>query len=781
MNRVYSFINDFNFLFNSDKFISKKDVDRLFLKYDKIINDVELLEDKTLKEKVTSLINDPYKLIDSRNKKYVNKKLIEYKDYFDNMFKGIDDNIILDDEQRKAIIIDEDYSLVIAGAGSGKTTTMAAKVKYLVDKMHVKEDKIILLAFTNKACEELSSRINDDFGLNVEVLTFHKLGMKFLRRMMARPLKIVGAGTFNQIVEEYVTKYIFEDKVKLKDFLEVFEKYVTFDDKCLEFKTFDDYFRFYADKTYELNKDNLEENCNKRINNRIGYYTSIKGEKYKSKGEVLIANYLYKNSINYIYEKMYPHKVGEDRSYSPDFTISNNGSEIYIEYYGLNKYHEDGKYTEEEIDFYKKLIEKKRSLHKQYGTDLIELYSEYDTKTNYLNELDKSLDERYVTKIPKTNKEIFYKLLYTSKEVQYFRVIALFYAFITRFKEKGNSINDFDEYINKTENDLIKRQLKYLKEFYCYYENKIHSEYKIDFQDMINYAYRYADRLKNKLSFDYIVIDEYQDISFQRYNFAKKVSDLFDAKIVAVGDDWQAIYGFSGSDIELFTKFYELMGYAEIIKIQKTYRNSQELLDVTTDFVSKDTSVFNKTLVSDKHLHKPIDVWYYDTKKPVSKYECLNKIIEDIYRNNKDSKILLLGRFNQEKEHLFNSKLFSQGEVDSIICRNTLGAKIDFLTVHASKGLGYDQVIILNGLNDKYGFPSQIEDEEVLKVLDKSINSQIEYREERRLFYVALTRTKNKVYILCPYLPMDKRSDFVREIENNENVNRVLNVLDNEN
>ncbi len=779
MKRIYNFINEFNLLINKDKYISKRDINKLLDKYNDILNNVDSLDDELLINKTKYVLNNIDKIIDIKNEKFVNSKLIEYKDYFDNMFKGIDDNIVLDQEQRISILTDEDYSLVIAGAGSGKTTTMAAKVKYLVEKMNVPESKIILLAFTNKACEELQTRITEDFKLNIEVLTFHKLGMKFIRDIFKKPVSIIGPGTFHMICEKYVTEYLFKDKTKLRKFMETFKDFVYFDDKALSYESFDEYFKYYADKTFELNKHNLKEYCDIRIKNRLENNRSINGEVFRSASEAMIANYLYINSINYTYEKTYPFKLEEGRSYIPDFTIDNNDKNVYIEFYGLSKYYSDGNYSEDEIEFYKKLIEKKRKLHNKYGTDLIELYYEYDFDTNYLKELDKNITSRFITKVPKKYKEVFYTLLYTSKEVQYFKVVNLFETFISRFKEKGYSLKDFDRLINEEEDKLIKDQLEFIKEVYIYYEREIHDNNKIDFQDMINYAYRFAHTLKDRRSYgyDYIVIDEYQDISRQRYNFAKRISDLFEAKIVAVGDDWQAIYGFSGSDVDLFTRFYELMGYASIIKIQNTYRNSQELLDITTDFVSKDQGVFNKVLKSTKHLDKPIEIYYYDLTKEKSKYDILVSIIKKIYDENKDNKILLLSRFSKERDELIRSKYFANLSKDKMICRKVRDANIDFLTVHKSKGLGYDQVIILNGLNDTYGFPSKVKDEEVLKALDKDKTSYINYPEERRLFYVALTRTKNKVYILSPYVPIDKRSEFVREIENNENVSRNLMVL----
>lgn len=757
---VESFINDFRMIMHSDEYVNKKKIDAFFDKYSDIVFNLENLQDNNIALKI---VNEGYKLIEKKNERYVQNKLIVYKDYFDNMFKGIDEDILLDEEQRRAILTDEDYSLVIAGAGSGKTTTMAAKVKYLVDIKKVKQDRIILLAFTNKACSELASLINGSFNLDVEVLTFHKLGMKFLREIFKKPLEIAGQGTFNIILKQYITEYIFKDKDKLKLFIDTFDKYVHFDDKCFDFDSYDDYYKYYVNKVYLNNKYSLDVFCNSRIRNRYIRYTSITGERFKSRPEVIIANYLYKNSINYAYEKMYPNVLKDFKLYHPDFTIDDNGKNIYVEYYGLLKYSRDGKYEEEVIDAYKNTIKKKRKLHEKYGTDLIELYSEYDD-TNFITELDKELSKRKVTKNLKTYKDIFYKLMYTSTEGPYYKLIGLFNSFIYRFKEEGKILEDFNELILKCDGKKEENEIKFIKEFFIFYENKIHSNYQVDFPDMINYAYKNTKYIKDK--YDYIIIDEYQDISKMRYQFAKRISDLLGAKIVAVGDDWQAIYGFSGSDIELFTNFYNMMGYADIIKIQNTYRNSQELLDLTTDFVSKNTQQFTKKLKSNKHLKKPVEIIYYDDFD--SKMDALVRIISHL----KDKKILLLGRFNFEKEQLLLSDRFKKGEYNKIICNDVIKADIDFLTVHKSKGTGYDEVILLNGINDKLGFPSQIVDDNLMRLLNINKIDLIEYPEERRLFYVALTRTKNKVYILTPKVPPSKRSDFIREIENNENVIR---------
>ena len=114
--------------------------------------------------------------IEENNQKFIDESLINLKDYFDKMFRHVDENIVLDDEQRKAILTDEDYNLIIAGAGSGKTTTLAAKVKYLVEIKNIKPEQILIISFTNKAVDELKERINDQFRIPAKICTFHKFG-----------------------------------------------------------------------------------------------------------------------------------------------------------------------------------------------------------------------------------------------------------------------------------------------------------------------------------------------------------------------------------------------------------------------------------------------------------------------------------------------------------------------------------------------------------------------------------------------------------------------------
>ena len=792
LEQINRFIDEFHAIYKLDSYISKKVIDHFYDKYTYLINiSNEInINDETKNKYFKLIVNQGYQIINQKNKKYVKQNLETEKEYFDNMFQDIDTNIKLDEEQRRAILIDEDYSLIIAGAGSGKTTTMAAKVKYLIDKKNVNPNNIMVLSFTNSSVEDLKELLNNKFKLGVEVLTFHKLGMKLLRGTENIKYDIIAEAGIYKIIEEYFLEVVFKNKELLKEYKEVFSEYLYLDEECLNYNSYNEYYKYYMDKKYNKCKDNIKQEIKKRKNNRSIYLMTINGEKVKSQGEVKIANYLFERNINYKYEEIYPYTLKDNRTYKPDFTIDNNNQKTYIEYFGLATLKKDGNY-ESVSEKYKEEISLKKETHNNNHTDLIELYREYESGDYFIKVLSEEIDKRNIEKNKKTDKEIFYRLLETAKASSYKNLISVIMTFINIFKENGHKTEDFLKLEQNCNDEKLLKQLKYIKEIFKYYENKIHSQNKIDFNDMINHAYQNVEIFKEEkkwINYKYVIIDEYQDISLQKHNLTKKISDLFQSKIVAVGDDWQTIFSFSGSDIELFLKFEENMGYCEEIKITNTYRNSQELIDVAGEFIQKNKKQIPKVLHSNKRLYKPIKLVEYEydeTDENMKNFsKKLEELIIEIYNHHPDDNILLLSRFNGELEKLLLSKLFYKDKINDkkIKCKAVPKANIDILTVHKSKGLGYDRVIILNGVNAKHGFPSQIKDKEIIKYLKEEIakenNNNInesydidnfEYLEERRLFYVAMTRTRNELYIMTPST-YKIRSKFINEIENNKNV-----------
>lgn len=142
--------------------------------------------------------------------------------------------------------------------------------------------------------------------------------------------------------------------------------------------------------------------------------------------------------------------------------------------------------------------------------------------------------------------------------------------------------------------------------------------------------------------------------------------------------------------------------------------------------------------------------------------EAIEKSLDDIVsKSGAESSVLLIGRYNFDGKNLTKLEDFFEWQNDKIVSKKYPKLDISFMTAHASKGLGRDNVVIINGKDDVLGFPSKIEDDPVMKLVIKDDES-MDFEEERRLFYVALTRTKNRVYIVTPQL---KPSKFILEIQ----------------
>lgn len=292
---------------------------------------------------------------------------------------------------------------------------------------------------------------------------------------------------------------------------------------------------------------------------------------------------------------------------------------------------------------------------------------------------------------------------------------------------------------NKTKDDFKKLfkidsfLSKYTYIIKCFYENDLASSNSFDFDDLIIKA---THVLNKATKYKYIIVDEFQDTSNIRFNLINKIRVLNNATLFCVGDDYQSIYHFSGCNLNIFFNFTKLIPNSVILKLKYTYRNSMELISVSSRFVMKNNFQIKKELLSNKHLNRPVEFIYYLNPK---------RAFIKIYNKLKmKGELLVLGRNN------FDIKTFSQEEIP------------EFMSVHSSKGLESDNVILLNMTDGMYGFPNKIINSKLLEELHPSDKSFL-YAEERRLFYVALTRTKNKVYILVPIF---KKSSFIKELKN---------------
>ena len=732
---------------------------------------------EAVKDKVSDFNLDEY------NESVLKIQREKYRDYFDHILDDVNPNIKLDDEQINAILADEDRALIIAGAGTGKTTTMTAKVKYLVDIKHIDPRDILVMSYSNRDVQELRDRINEDLNIPADVTTFHSLGLRYVRQVFTgKKCYVVEDNLRRRIFIDYLKKEIYSSPDNLSKFMHLFNEETTGDEYIYgpflkenyqNYATFDEYFEAYKEHRKSETKD-IRKVIDSRVSFDINNATprTLKGERVKSKGEARIANWLFEHCIDYSYEELYDEVLPDANTYRPDFTLTIGGNKYYIEYFGLSNSENP---TDQDYERIRKIKEK---FHKENKTNFIAL--DYSREIDYLDVLERELNNYGIrTDKRRSDAEIYETILNRNELAEFYRLQNFFYRVIDKVKA-SDVREDFDALVNERiekcndiENaSLMQAQYQQIRKFYIYYGKKIHREEDrvgFDFSDMIYYARKYVNTLdETHFNYKYVIVDEYQDISSDRYALANATVSRSGAKLLAVGDDWQTIYSFAGSRIEYVYNFQKYFKGAKLFKITKTYRNSQSLIDYAGQFIMRNPSQIKKDLRSDKNIADPfVFVDFSGNKHEESMHDefaALRRAIIQIHKQRPNDSILVLSRTNSVIKQLFD---YGDGYY-----RKELGTKVsltdfpdfqfDAMSIHKSKGLTADWTFLI-GLNAS--FPSEnrptfwIEDIFQRKPVDEGIADA----EERRVFYVALTRSRYKV-ILFRDTNMRRRSKFVDEL-----------------
>ena len=318
----------------------------------------------------------------------------------------------------------------------------------------------------------------------------------------------------------------------------------------------------------------------------------------------------------------------------------------------------------------------------------------------------------------------------------------LIFTFINLYKSNYNDINYLLNLYQKSK-FINKIYFKIILEIYHIYNQEIESSNLYDFNDMIKIATNNINNNQIKTNYKYIIIDEFQDTSLNRFKLIDAIMKQNNAKIFVVGDDYQSIYRFSGCNLDIFLNFNKLVINLNIINLDYNYRNPKEIIDVANSFIMKNKNQIKKETICLKNINKPIKICFYKNKRTA-----IEKILKYI-----DTKYLILGRNNTDKD-IFNVQ------------------DKPFLTIHKSKGLEEDNIILINLTNNNNSLPSKIKNHKIINKLIKT--DYYPYEEERRLFYVALTRTRNNIYLL---VPKSNYSIFIKELmKNYKNYIEYINI-----
>ena len=257
---------------------------------------------------------------------------------YDSLLSNIDGKS-LDEQQRTAVINDEDRILVLAGAGSGKTLTISAKVKYLYEIKKINPKEILLISFTKKSAQEMTERIQNKLGIPVEATTFHKLGLDIIKKDNGFRPEIADENSLTEFVHNFFENEVVNHPDLVKALTEYFAYFLEIPENLENHSSLGELYEEEKNADLETlkSKYDREKYLQETRIEKSKAYKTLNNEQVKSLEETKIANFLFMNGIKYEYEKLYPFESEDPlrKAYRPDFYLCDY--DIYLEHFGITK------------------------------------------------------------------------------------------------------------------------------------------------------------------------------------------------------------------------------------------------------------------------------------------------------------------------------------------------------------------------------------------------------------------------------------------------------------
>lgn len=694
--------------------------------------------------------------IRQRNEAFVQQELQTHSAFFDQVEKTP-----LTEEQRRAAVIFEDRNLLVAAAGSGKSSTLVGKAGYAIKRGLFQPSEIVALAFNRKAAVELNERVRSRLaapleGRRLRANTFHALGAMIVRNVAkqnGKRLRVVKKESEKPRLEKVVAS-LRDDSIFLAD-------WILFVSLCREPLPDEDAFRSFEDYEHDI-----ERKRKARKNGDTADFMALSGDVVRSAEELAIANWLYLNGVPFEYEKRFEPVPSDWSKYEPDFYFPEIG--VWYEHFGLDARGNAPSYFKP--GYASQAATKQQWLTEHAPSKWFETRSHQYREGTLFQVLEAALLRHGQIMRRRSPDDVLDRV----KSLRQTDVLDLILQTIHLVKGNGYSQDEVRQRAAAAVDGFrTQRFLRVFWPLYNGYNERLLQEQAIDFNDMIVRAAEHLERGEYQSPYKLVMVDEFQDMSPGRARLVKALlAQHKDSVLFGVGDDWQAINGFAGSDLRLFMEFKKVFGPTSENLLTKTFRCPQGISDVAAAFIQKNKGG-QKTKPVDSELDKRVDgvVDLHDVQQDVEVPRALEEQLAKLAAEHmtkhgggvpdKKATVFLLSRYSIE-----NTAGISAGWLRQTQSQFANLLDIEFMTVHKSKGLEADYVLVL-GLNGGKGmaFPSAMRNDPLVDMLLPK-HDLFPFAEERRLFYVALTRARKKCIVLFRRLGV---SPFVLELMGPEN------------
>ena len=648
----------------------------------------------------------------------------------------------LTDEQAHAVICFDNHVQLVAAAGSGKTSTLVAKAAYAIHRGYAQPQQIVMLAFNKDAARELQDRASHAFnrvGMGnalVQANTFHALGLSIIGKATGRKPDVPDWAVDATLGFHKLAELV--DQLK---------------DRSHAFRTRWDMFRLVFGRDLPAMGGAMSaDGWNK---DGTGYVRTLRGERVRSMEECVIADWLFYNGVAYDYERAYAFDtaIDEFRQYRPDFHYPD--ADLYHEHLALDAHGNPPPHFER----YAESLHWKRGEHRRRGTRLVETTSHQLRSGHAFDHLRDALAANGVTLDPNPDRELPDD---GQKPMPDSDLIGLMRTFISHAKSNCLALDDMAARLQAMPDDQFKERHRRFLEIAApvvqAWDDALHAERGIDFEDMLNQAAEHLEQGRYISPYTLVMADEFQDASRARARLCRALAQAPGSYLFAVGDDWQSINRFAGADVSVMTGFRQWFGSGTVLQLQQTFRCPQALCDASSRFVTRNPAQIRKQVHSATAGHGPV-LQAFQVAAREQMADAIGQYLQQLHeqrltgaipagRNGKLS-VFVLGRYNADRTAVPSNWQARFGAT----------LEVSFLTVHRSKGMEADHVI-LPGMLDRR-FPNTRADDPVLSLAMPS-GDTFPLGEERRLFYVALTRARRSVAM---FTVAGKRSSFLEELE----------------
>ena len=664
----------------------------------------------------------------------------------------------LNEKQLEAVKSESKRLLVLAGAGSGKTKTLLEKLIYLMREKRVQPTNILVVTFTKNATNEMIDRLvfaskngeeykqfmnnpkkgeaeknkyREDFKRanswlsNLSISTFHSFCHNVLRKYGVSEFD----NKFRVIKDTKNSKeeadFTYENSQET-DF-EIAHRILIQLSKKREYLL--DLKRYILD--YFVDKNNrLLENKETSFYENQKSYVSLNGTKVRSKSERYIADWLYRHNIDFSYEA--PLNC-QDFYFHPDFYIPQ--ADIYLEH----------------ISDMSVGVKEKEKQYKKANKTLFKTYENIHAKDSVL--FNEALDAIVKNRLPASYKSqtalsFEEELNSYHKElkdfiIQALRIIKMIKAEnLSTSKALKKALADPHQRVR----DFYRLVIPLMKKYQAYCVNKSY----LDFEDMIVKTidlFKHRAEIKEKFQqqYKYILVDEFQDVNNLQVDLLKRLLTP-ENQLFCVGDDWQSIYGFRGSNVNYIVNFGKYFPKAEVIKLNQNYRSTEHIVGASNEVIKHNKFKVDKEIFANKKSDTKVNIFAGNDQQ-----ENIDFVVEEVKR--------LFQKGYQKEDILF---LYRRSKMYNDYYNRFMKERlyVQYRTIHAAKGLEAKAVFII-GLTQGYGgFPDVWLEDRIFQVV-KPTQHDLLMEEERRLFYVAITRAKDLLYLITE---KGNESSFLSEI-----------------